>query len=181
VFDPGPIFANAVVMDEINRATPRLQSAMFEAMDERFVTVGKTRHPLPRPFFLVATMNPYEGEGELYRLPHGQRDRFSVCTRLGYPSADGEIDLLDASAAPTRSPTSTRSSRRATSSGSSAAPPSSRCRRPSAPTSWRSCAARAPTPTWRSARAPARPCRCSAAARLWRCSTTHRPSTRPRA
>ncbi len=94
-FAPGPIFANAVVMDEINRATPRLQSAMFEAMEERFVTVGTTRHALPRPFFVVATMNPYEGEGELYRLPHGQRDRFAVCTGIGYPSADGEIDLLD--------------------------------------------------------------------------------------
>lgn len=94
-FDPGPIFANAVVMDEINRATPRLQAAMFEAMEERFVTVGKTRHPLPRPFFVVATMNPYEGEGEMYRLPHGQRDRFAVCTTVGYPSEGGEIDLLD--------------------------------------------------------------------------------------
>ena len=94
-FEPGPIFANAVVMDEINRATPRLQSAMFEAMEERFVTVGKTRHALPRPFFVVATMNPYEGEGEMYRLPHGQRDRFSVCTGIGYPSERGELDLLD--------------------------------------------------------------------------------------
>ncbi len=94
-FDPGPIFANAVVMDEINRATPKLQSALFEAMEERFVTVGKTRHALPRPFFVVATMNPYEGEGEMYRLPHGQRDRFAVCTGIGYPSAEGEVELLD--------------------------------------------------------------------------------------
>jgi MoxR-like ATPase len=95
VFDPGPIFANAVVMDEINRATPKLQSALFEAMEERFVTVAKTRHALPRPFFVVATMNPYEGEAEMYRLPHGQRDRFALCTGLGYPSEAGEMELLD--------------------------------------------------------------------------------------
>ena len=92
-FDPGPLFANAVVMDEINRATPMLQSALFEAMEERFVTVAKKRHPLPRPFFVVATMNPHESE-ETYHLPFGQRDRFALCTGIGYPSANGEFDLL---------------------------------------------------------------------------------------
>jgi MoxR-like ATPase len=92
-FDPGPLFANAVVMDEINRATPMLQSALFEAMEERFVTVAKRRHPLPKPFFVVATMNPHESE-ETYHLPFGQRDRFALCTGIGYPSANGEIDLL---------------------------------------------------------------------------------------
>ena len=80
-------------MDEINRATPMLQSALFEAMEERFVTVAKRRHPLPRPFFVVATMNPHESE-ETYHLPFGQRDRFALCTGIGYPSANGEIDLL---------------------------------------------------------------------------------------
>ena len=93
VFDPGPLFANAVVMDEINRATPMLQSALFEAMEERFVTVAKKRHALPKPFFVVATMNPHESE-ETYHLPFGQRDRFALCTGIGYPSANGEIDLL---------------------------------------------------------------------------------------
>jgi MoxR-like ATPase len=92
-FDPGPLFANAVVMDEINRATPMLQSALFEAMEERFVTVAKRRHPLPRPFFVVATMNPHESD-ETYHLPFGQRDRFALCTGIGYPSANGEMDLL---------------------------------------------------------------------------------------
>ncbi len=94
-FDAGPIFSNAVVMDEINRATPKLQSALFEAMEERLVTVGKTRHALPRPFFVVATMNPFGHEGEIYGLPHSQRDRFALATGLGYPSSEGEIELLE--------------------------------------------------------------------------------------
>jgi MoxR-like ATPase len=99
VFDPGPIFANAVVLDEINRATPRLQAALFEAMEERFVTVAKKRHPLPKPFFVVATMNPHNAEEETFRLAHGQRDRFAICTGIGYPSEQGEFDLLDRFAA----------------------------------------------------------------------------------
>jgi MoxR-like ATPase len=94
-FDPGPIFANAVVLDEINRATPKLQAALFEAMAERFVTLGKDRYPLPRPFLVIATMNPHEGEDEMYRLPFGQRDRFAICTGLGYPTEHGEFELLE--------------------------------------------------------------------------------------
>jgi len=95
VFDPGPLFANAVVLDEVNRATPKLQAALFEAMEERFVSVAKKRHPLPRPFFVVATMNPYNPEEETFRLAHGQRDRFAIATAIGYPSERGEFDLLD--------------------------------------------------------------------------------------
>jgi MoxR-like ATPase len=94
-FDPGPLFANAVVIDEINRATPKMQAALFEAMEERFVSVAKRRHPLPRPFFVVGTMNPHNAEEETYRLAHGQRDRFAICTGIGYPSERGEFDLLD--------------------------------------------------------------------------------------
>ena len=108
VFDPGPLFANAVVMDEINRATPKLQSALFEAMEERFVTVAKKRHALPRPFFVVATMNPHDSE-ETYHLPFGQRDRFALAPASATP-ARGESTCSRASAATTRSPTSTRSS-----------------------------------------------------------------------
>ena len=95
VFDPGPLFANAVVLDEVNRATPKLQAALFEAMEERFVSVAKKRHPLPRPFFVVATMNPYNPEEETFRLAHGQRDRFAIATAIGYPSEEGEVTLLD--------------------------------------------------------------------------------------
>ena len=95
VFDPGPLFANAVVLDEINRATPKLQAALFEAMEERFVTVAKRRHPLPKPFFVVGTMNPHNAEEETFKLAHGQRDRFAICTGIGYPSEQGEFDLLD--------------------------------------------------------------------------------------
>ena len=92
-FDPGPIFANAVVFDEINRATPQLQSALLEAMEEKVVTVGKHRHPLPRPFYVIATMNPHDSEGT-FELPHAQRDRFAMRTSLGYASERGELDMI---------------------------------------------------------------------------------------
>jgi MoxR-like ATPase len=92
-FDPGPIFANAVVFDEINRATPQLQSALLEAMEEKVVTVGKHRHPLPRPFYVIATMNPHDNEGT-FELPHAQRDRFAMRTSLGYASERGELDMI---------------------------------------------------------------------------------------
>jgi MoxR-like ATPase len=95
VFDPGPLFANAVVIDEINRGAARLQAALFEAMEERCVTVAKRRHPLPRPFFVVGTMNPHDVDDHTVRLAHGQRDRFAICTGIGYPSQRGEFDLLD--------------------------------------------------------------------------------------
>jgi MoxR-like ATPase len=94
-FDPGPLFANAVVIDEINRGTRRLQAALFEAMEERFVSVAKQRHPLPRPFFVVGTMNPHDVQEQTVELVHGQRDRFAICTPIGYPSEQGEFDLLD--------------------------------------------------------------------------------------
>ena len=103
------------MLDEINRATPKLQAALFEAMAERFVTLGKDRYPLPRPFLVIATMNPHEGEDEMYRLPFGQRDRFAVCTGLGYPSSTASSSCSSGSAPTTRSRTSTRSSPRATS------------------------------------------------------------------
>src|SRR5689334_16594966 len=97
-FERGPIFANAVVFDELNRATPQLQSALLEAMEEKIVTVGKHRYPLPRPFFVVATMNPHDNEGT-FELPHPQRDRFAMRTDLGYASEDGEVALLERFAA----------------------------------------------------------------------------------
>jgi len=93
-FAEGPIFSNVVLADEINRAPPKTQSALLEAMEEGQVSVDGTTHDLPDPFVVVATQNPIEQEGT-FRLPEAQRDRFSVKTSLGYPSVDGEMDLLD--------------------------------------------------------------------------------------
>jgi MoxR-like ATPase len=85
-FRPGPVFANLLLADEINRATPRTQSALLEAMQERAVTSGGTTRPLPRPFFVMATQNPLEMEGT-YPLPEAQLDRFLVKALVPYPSA----------------------------------------------------------------------------------------------
>jgi MoxR-like ATPase len=93
-FERGPIFANAVVFDEFNRATQRVQSALLAAMEERVVTAGKQRHALPRPFFAVGTMNPHDNSGT-FELGFAQRDRFAIRTGLGYASARGEVDLID--------------------------------------------------------------------------------------
>ncbi len=92
-FRPGPIFANVVLADEINRATPRTQSALLEAMAESQVTVDGTTHPLPRPFFVIATQNPLDLTGT-YPLPDSQLDRFLLRTRIGYPSEAEERRLL---------------------------------------------------------------------------------------
>lgn len=93
-FRPGPMFANVVLADEINRASPKTQSALLEAMEEGQVTVDGDTHALPEPFFLVATQNPVEQEGT-FELPEAQKDRFMVKTSLGYPDEDGEMTLLD--------------------------------------------------------------------------------------
>ncbi|MBC7298886.1 MAG: AAA family ATPase, partial [Demequina sp.] len=93
-FRPGPIFANVVIADEINRASPKTQAALLESMQERAVTVdGKTRS-LPRPFLVVATQNPIEMEGT-YPLPEAQRDRFMAQVSVGYPSARDDMSMLD--------------------------------------------------------------------------------------
>ena len=84
-FRPGPVFTNLLMADELNRASPRAQSALLEAMEERQVTVDGTTYPLPRPFFVLATQNPYDAAGTS-PLPHGQRDRFLVRVSIGYPS-----------------------------------------------------------------------------------------------
>ncbi|TET50076.1 MAG: MoxR family ATPase [Anaerolineales bacterium] len=93
-FRPGPIMAQIVLADEINRATPKTQAALLEAMEERQVTVDGVTHPLPRPFMVLATQNPIEYEGT-YPLPEGQLDRFLLRISLGYPSPEGEIEVLD--------------------------------------------------------------------------------------
>lgn len=92
-FRPGPIFANVVLADEINRATPKTQSALLEAMEERSVTVDGETHSLPRPFLVLATQNPIEYEGT-FPLPEAQLDRFFVRLRLGYPSMVAEQQML---------------------------------------------------------------------------------------
>src|ERR671914_1047570 len=92
-FRPGPIFANVVIVDEINRASPKTQSGLLECMQERQVTVDATSHELARPFMVFATQNPVEYEGT-YPLPEAQVDRFMVRVSLGYPSADDEAGML---------------------------------------------------------------------------------------
>jgi MoxR-like ATPase len=93
-FQPGPIFANIVLVDEINRALPKAQSALLEGMSELQVTVDGATRPLPEPFLLIATENPIEQDGT-YALPEAQLDRFLVRTSLGYPSVDEELRILD--------------------------------------------------------------------------------------
>jgi len=92
-FRPGPVFAQILLADEINRATPRTQSALLEAMQERQVTVDIATHKLPRPFLVLATQNPVELEGT-FPLPEAQLDRFLLKVALGYPNADEENDIL---------------------------------------------------------------------------------------
>ncbi len=93
-FTPGPIFANIVLADEINRTTPRTQTALLEAMSEATVSIDGTSHPLPRPFMVIATQNPYDFEGT-YLLPENQLDRFLMRTRLGYPDPKTEVQVLE--------------------------------------------------------------------------------------
>jgi MoxR-like ATPase len=99
-FHPGPIFANVVLVDELNRTTPKTQSGLLEAMAELQVTVEGKAHPLPRPFTVVATQNPTAGFDGTYALPPAQLDRFMTRLSLGYPSATAEADLLDSPPAP---------------------------------------------------------------------------------
>ena len=93
-FEPGPIFANLVLADEINRATPKTQSAMLEAMQERSVTVAKATRRLPRPFFVLATQNPLEMEGT-YPLPEAQLDRFFFKVDVPFPTVDELVEIAD--------------------------------------------------------------------------------------
>ncbi|HIH38845.1 MoxR family ATPase [Candidatus Woesearchaeota archaeon] len=93
-FQPGPIFANIVLADEINRATPKTQSALLEAMQEKQVTVGNKTYTLDRPFFVLATQNPVEQEGT-YPLPEAQADRFLLKIKVSYPTAAEELEIVE--------------------------------------------------------------------------------------
>src|SRR6185437_2977640 len=92
-FKPGPLFANIVLADEINRTTPKTQSALLEAMNEAQVTVDNHTHPLPQPFLVIATQNPIEHHGT-YPLPESQLDRFLMRIRMGYPGSESEKEIL---------------------------------------------------------------------------------------
>ena len=94
-FEPGPLFANVLLADEINRASPKTQSALLEAMEERQVSNDGVSRPLPPPFMVIATQNPVEQEGT-YRLPESQLDRFLLRIAIGYPAREAEIQMLDA-------------------------------------------------------------------------------------
>ncbi|MEM7314087.1 MAG: MoxR family ATPase [Planctomycetota bacterium] len=92
-FRRGPVFSDVLLADEINRATPRTQSALFEAMAERQVTIDNQTHPLSQTFFVIATQNPVESHGA-YPLPEAQLDRFAMKLRIGYPDRRSEVDML---------------------------------------------------------------------------------------
>ncbi|MCK9901365.1 ATPase [Parafrankia colletiae] len=93
-FRPGPVFANLVIGDEINRASPKTQSALLEVMEERHVTVDGTRYPVPLPYMVIATQNPVDMDGT-YALPEAQLDRFLMRLRIGYPTLDAELEILE--------------------------------------------------------------------------------------
>ncbi|MFM8875933.1 MAG: AAA family ATPase, partial [Anaerolineae bacterium] len=92
-FRPGPIIGQVILADEINRATPKTQAALLEAMEERQVTVDGVTHPMPKPYIVLATQNPIEYEGT-FPLPEAQLDRFLLRMRLGYPTANDEIRIM---------------------------------------------------------------------------------------
>jgi MoxR-like ATPase len=100
-FKPGPVFTNVLLADEINRTTPKTQSALLEAMSEGQVTVDGHAYPLPQPFLVVATQNPVEHHGT-YPLPESQLDRFLLRVRMGYPAAASEREILRAEAGAAR-------------------------------------------------------------------------------
>jgi len=93
-FQEGPLFANIVLADEINRASPKTQSALLEAMEERQVSINGVTRPLPNPFIVIATQNPVEHDGT-YKLPESQLDRFLIRMEIGYPSRQAELDILE--------------------------------------------------------------------------------------
>src|SRR5256714_9996093 len=105
-FQPGPIFANLVLADEINRATPKTQSALLEAMQEQAVTVGTVGHPLPSPFFVLATQNPIELEGT-YPLPEAELDRFFFKLHVGFPSRTELATIVERTTGPRGEPPAT--------------------------------------------------------------------------
>ena len=148
-FHAGPIFANIVLADEINRASPKTQSALLEVMEEGSVTIDGVTRQVGVPFLVLATQNPIEQAGT-YRLPEAQLDRFMMRTSLGYPDHAATVRILDGAAVPTADLAPDHHARRR----SSAWPTS-----PRRSTSTRSCSTTSPA----SSTAPARPTRCASA------------------
>jgi MoxR-like ATPase len=109
-FIPGPVLANIVLADEINRTTPKVQSALLEVMAEKQVTIGQTSHLPPEPFFVIATQNPVESEGT-FPLPAAQLDRFMMKLSMGYPDREAELSILDENPAELVNMTSQRGSK----------------------------------------------------------------------
>ena len=182
-FRPGPIFANIVLADEINRASPKTQASLLECMQERQATIDNTTHPIAAPFMVIATQNPIEYEGT-YPLPEAQLDRFMMRLSLGYPDTDAEEAILheQTSRDPFAQLGPVLDAGRC--SPCSAASSASRSCRPSTATSWPSSPPRAPraTSTWAPVPAPAspscappRPWRCCADVTTW-CHKTSRTS-----
>ena len=180
IFRPGPIFTNVLMADELNRASARSQSALLEAMEERQVTADGTTMPLPRPFMVLATQNPFDAAGTS-PLPQGQRDRFLLRLSLGYPSRAHEDRLL-ARVGP--SPPCRRARSRAQPVGprriARRRAPTCTSRTPSGATSSTSSRPAAPTPPSPSARRPVVPLRCDRRPAPWRwrrAGTTSFPPT----
>jgi len=94
IFNPGPVFTDILLADELNRTTPKVQSALLQAMAEKEATVGNITYPLSDLFFVIATQNPVETEGT-YPLPAAQLDRFSICIKIGYPDLEHEVEILE--------------------------------------------------------------------------------------
>ena len=179
-FRPGPVFANLLLVDEINRASPKTQAALLECMQENQVTIDGTTHALERPFMVIATQNPIEYEGT-YPLPEAQLDRFTMRLALGYPPLAEEARMLDeqTSEPPLDTLEPVGGGRRAAR-GDRGREGRSSSRRASTATSSRSSARRAATRASTSARARAPGSRCCASrrrARSPRAATTCSPTT----
>jgi MoxR-like ATPase len=129
-FRPGPVFANVVLVDELNRATPKTQSGLLEAMQEGQVSVDGQCWPLPRPFVVLATQNPTAGDDGTYRLPPAQLDRFLARIWLGYPSADQEVSLLRGGPQPTAAVVPVSSPAELRAGGGAGTPARGRCEDP---------------------------------------------------
>ncbi len=167
-FRPGPVFANLLLADEINRAPAKTQAALLESMQERQVTVDGVARPLPRPFLVIATQNPIESEGT-YPLPEAQLDRFMLRTSMGYPAVPDEIALLRARVERGTDEVELSAVCDVARFLDAAAGRRAGVRRPPArsTTSWHWSAPRGPTATWRSAPAPAARSALVKLARAW--------------
>ena len=166
-FRAGPVISQLVLADEINRATPKTQSALLEAMEERQVTVEGVTHPEPRPFMVMATQNPIEYEGT-FPLPEAQLDRFLLMITLGYPSQEEERTIIENQRQSILSSLSNRWPRTRASSICRKRPKRYTSMSSSRSTSWPSQLPRETTPTYPSADRPGAPWPSSVAARPWR-------------